>query len=166
MVDDVISQAYLKSVLRYDPRIGSWTWRVHVYRSKMQPGDPAGYFDGRYNKIMIDHETYAASALAVLYMTGEWPETEVDHKDHDGGNDRWRNLRCVSESQNKMNRRRMKNSTTGFKWVSWHIGRNMYIASVSKNKKRKHLGYFSSAREAHKVARQYAERVHGAYVFA
>jgi hypothetical protein len=96
-------------------------------------------------------------------MTGEWPDQEVDHRDHDGGNDRWRNLRPANESQNKMNRRRMKNNTTGFKWVSWHVGRKMYIASVSRDKRRRHLGYFPTARAAYEVARAYAETTHGRF---
>ena len=38
-------------------------------------------------------------------MTGEWPKFELDHKDHNRGNDRFANLRQASRSENMANRR-------------------------------------------------------------
>jgi hypothetical protein len=96
-------------------------------------------------------------------MTGKLPDREADHRDRDGSNDRWRNIRPATRSQNTMNRGRYKTNTSGFKWVSWHIRRKMYIASVSRNKKRKHLGYYLTAGEAYAIAKTYAEGSHGQF---
>jgi hypothetical protein len=73
----MITQAYLKSILRYNPLTGEWTWRVHVKHSKMYVGDRAGSFDGRYNGIMIRYKKYSASRLAVFYMTGKLPDRKI-----------------------------------------------------------------------------------------
>lgn len=47
---------------------------------------------------------YRSGRLAFLYMTGHWPEWDVDHKNRKRGDDRWKNLREATRSQNLRNR--------------------------------------------------------------
>lgn len=92
-----LGQERLKQLLHYDPLTGIWTWRVDrgfAARANVRAGDVAGTpNDNGYRVIGVEGGVYRASHLAVLYMTGELPGEEVDHKDCDPTNDRWLNLR-------------------------------------------------------------------------
>jgi|ERR1700720_213694 len=108
----------LRERLSYDPESGIFTWRVAVgcARCRRKPGDLAGrLLDRGYRQIKIEGRQYLAHRLAVHYMTGAWPEHEVDHRDLDKSNNRWDNLRAATSSQNKSNTRRQRNNTSGFK---------------------------------------------------
>ena len=91
--------------LHYDPDTGEWIWLDPPNHNSRLKGQRAGYVraDG-YRVIRIDGVAYYASRLAFVYMTGCWPEDEVDHEDRDPSNDRWANLRDATSSQNKWNR--------------------------------------------------------------
>lgn len=56
-----------------------------------------------------------AHVLAWAFMTGEWPNTDVDHKNNIRNDNRWENLRLATRSQNNANSRRRKKD--GFKGV-------------------------------------------------
>lgn len=58
-----------------------------------------------------------AARLAWLYMTGEWPAGEVDHKDLDATNDKWGNLRAATPFENQQNRRIRPDNSTGEKCI-------------------------------------------------
>jgi len=100
-----LDQKRLQELLSYDPETGVWTWLVHKPHSKMYPGDVAGrIMDSGRRQIRIDYEYYYAARLAWLYMTGEWPQEQIDHINQDKGNNRWVNLRKATQSQNSYNR--------------------------------------------------------------
>jgi hypothetical protein len=81
-------------------------------------------------------------------MTGEWPGRDIDHEDGDGLNNRWRNLRLASGTQNQANRPKTARNKTGFKGVSFLKSRKTYFASIKINGKSRTLGYFASAEAA------------------
>ena len=60
---------------------------------------------------------YYEQRLALLYMTGEWPSEEMDHRSLDKADNRWRNIRRASHSQNKFNRPKLSTNTSGYKGV-------------------------------------------------
>lgn len=74
--------------------------------------------------------------------------TQVDHEDGDGLNNRRSNLRFSTQLQNTWNKRRGRRNTSGFKGVSWHSRDLRWIAHVGVNFKLMHLGYFATAEEA------------------
>lgn len=100
-----LTQTYLQHLLHYDPLTGVWTWMHPALRSKMRVGDIAGSIDsnGR-RKIRIHSGYYYSSRLAWLYMTGEWPKDQIDHRNRIRDDDRWENLREATQSQNSYNR--------------------------------------------------------------
>lgn len=72
----------------------------------------------------------------------------IDHIDGDRANNNINNLRACSQSQNAANSKLNKNSTSGFKGVSWFEANGRWSSHITINGKKKHLGYFDDAREA------------------
>lgn len=101
----MLTQKRLKELLHYDPETGDWIWINAPSHNTRLNGKPAGTTrsDG-YRTIRIGGTAYYTSRLAILYMTGEWPEEEADHEDRNPRNEKWSNLRPASSSQNKYNR--------------------------------------------------------------
>jgi len=137
-----LTQERLKELLSYDPETGKWTYLVS--RGHLKAGSEAGSVgeDG-YRRMTVDGGRYLSSHLAHFYMTGSWPEHEVDHKDVNPRNDRWSNLRPATKSQNGANRagRRV------FKGVFRHY--NRFGAQIKINGKAKHLGTRATPEEAY-----------------
>ena len=65
-----------------------------------------------------------------------------DHKNHDTLDNRRKNLRVCSRTQNAMNQTLSKNSTSGFKGVFWDKEKRKWVAQLRTNGKRKYLGGF------------------------
>jgi hypothetical protein len=159
----------VREVLDYDPETGRFTWLVDRPQ-RVKAGDPAGYLDksrGRY-RIGIDRRCYWASRLVVFWMTGEWPQVEVDHKNTNQMDDAWRNLRVATRPQNQHNRGVRKDTSTGFKGVrfqrSAHGNRcGYYVAQIGVNGKRVYLGSFKTAEEAAAAYVKAAIEHHGAF---
>ena len=74
----------------------------------------------------------------------------VDHINHDTLDNRRNNLRIVNKHQNAMNRKGHDDSLSKYKGVTFN--KNKYIqkwqASIMKNYKKIHLGYFTNQRDA------------------
>lgn len=102
-----------------------------------------------YWAIKIGQRQYEAQRLAHLYMTGAFPASEVDHRDLDSLNNRWENLRAATGSQNLANRGLAKNSSTGFKGVSFNKEKRKYKAHITVSRRQHHIGYFDTPEDAH-----------------
>ena len=144
-----LTHARLVEVLRYEPESGLFFWRVKAAHRRM-PGDQAGSpsKDGR-NRIRIDGELFYGYRLAWLYMTGQWPEQRVDHINGNPTDDRWVNLRDVSQTVNCQNQRGPgKNNTTGL--IGAQRGRSgKFTSEIRINGRRRYLGTFGTPVEAH-----------------
>ena len=141
-----LTQEYLQHVLHYDPETGIWTWRNPISRSKMRPGDIAGRITSQGRRqIRIASGFYYSSRLAWLYMTGEWPEDQIDHINRIRDDDRWINLRAASQSQNSYNRAWAEESG---EWRGIRCCGKQFAACIGG----KYLGLFKTFDEA-KIAR-------------
>lgn len=145
----------LKSRLQYDPTTGVFTW-LYTNNPRVEAGSVAGCIDGKgYRKIMVNKKLYSAARLAFLYMKGEFPSSYMDHINGDRSDDRWRNLREVSPTDNAKNKARQRNNTSGVVGVSFHNKSNKWRVQVVIDRKNKHIGCFehiADAIEASKLA--------------
>lgn len=152
----------LRTVLHYDPSTGIWRWTVQKGNA-YPPGTVAGGIHKvvGYHYIMIDGQTYFGHRLAWLYMTGKWPELDIDHIDGDVSNNRWTNLRLATKSQNKANSKRYKNNTTGYKGVT--KVRDKWRAYIAVDKKRIWLGYYKTPEDASDAYQKAATKYFGEF---
>jgi hypothetical protein len=156
--------------LAYCQNTGAFTWRVNA-GGRALAGMPAGTVirgadKVSYRMIKVAGKKYMAHRLAWLIVTGEWPPALVDHKDGDGTNNAWTNLRLASHSQNLMNRGATKANKCGLKGVSYDARRDKWFARIKANNQVVWLGYFPSKEEAHAAYARAATHMHGQYARA
>jgi hypothetical protein len=98
---------------------------------------------------------YAKRASDKMYMHKLINNTpkgfETDHINHNELDNRQKNLRTVTNSQNQFNRIRQVNNTSGFKGVTWHKRLNKWMAQIVINKHNYFLGYFINKDDANKT---------------
>lgn len=123
-MESKLTQTKLKEVLHYAPDTGVFTW-VRT-RGSVSAGDIAGSYSEGRPIIVLFRKHHRASRLAWLYMTGVWPEHEVDHEDTNPANNRWGNLRSATSSQNKWNQGIRIDNQTGYKGVSYDTHNSKY----------------------------------------
>ncbi len=139
-------QGRLKEKLWYSKETGNFFW-IGLFAGRMKNGQKAGYTNPRgYVIIKIDYTEYLAHRLAWLYMTGNWPENEIDHIDGNPSNNKWDNLRAATGTQNQGNRKISKNNTSGYKGVVRHT--NKWQAQIYFKSKIVYLGRFNTKKEA------------------
>lgn len=96
-------------------------------------------------------------------ILGLLPGEQADHRDGNGLNNTRANLRRCSGSQNACNRGPTAANKSGFRGVSWHKGVGKWVATIGKNRRHKHLGYFEDPAEAARVRDAAALRLHGEF---
>lgn len=142
----------LRQLFTYDPQTGLFS-RLMAPRPQAAHyvGQPVGYIKpgpvsagGGYLMVSADGGSYRAHRLAWLYMTGEWPEADVDHRDRDRQNNRWANLRAATRSQNIHNMGMRERNTSGRKGAIWDAHRGKWQARITINGKHAFLGRFET----------------------
>ena len=73
---------------------------------------------------------------------------DVDHWNGDGLDNRRRNLRAATPSQNQHNRRKRLGCSSRFKGVHWHKRHGKWAAKIRIDGRQLHLGYFPVERDA------------------
>ena len=157
IMNNVLTQSYLKSIMTYDAESGLFIWKVK--RKKVKQGSVVGTNGGHYLQCKIDGKTYRLHRLAWLYVYGYLP-VRLDHIDGNKLNNSISNLREVSSSENSKNLKRAKNNTSGVTGVGWHKARSMWRAYIIVGGKQVHLGNFVEYSEAVN-ARKNAEVLYG-----
>ena len=173
-MENSISIAELRSLVEYDPLTGIMLWKR---RSIDMSGVSSSGSCSRFNKLYAGKKVgsigvegyyltklfgrgYIVARLIYAYMTGKWPE-QVDHINHDRADNRWVNLRGVTNRENQMNITLRKDNTSGQIGVHWFKQTNRWCVHIStKTNKRKNLGYFRSLEEAIAVRKE-AEKKYG-----
>lgn len=154
---------FLKTVLRYDPSTGTWTWLAPSTRwSRIKVGSEAGTIsEGRYHMITVCGFQYKSHRLAFFYMTGKWPPSTMDHEDLDKTNNKWTNIRPATRQENGRNYPRQANNTSGRKCVSFDKRRGKFRAHIYVSKRQKWLGYHDTAEQAHAAYADAARELFG-----
>lgn len=144
----MLTAARLRERMIYDPETGIFIHRVGCKGTAAGTIAGACMQNGR-RLIGIDRCRYLSYRLAWLYMTGEWPASDIDHINGAHDDDRFANLREATKSQNLANAKRPCTNTSGFKGVSWNKNAKKWRSLIKRDRKVTHIGYFATAEEAH-----------------
>jgi hypothetical protein len=154
-----LSYERLKELLNYERETGVFRWRED--RQNGLKGQQAGKVmrDG-YIRITVDYRSYAAHRLAWLYMTGEWPADDVDHRDRCRSNNRWDNLRAATHTQNQHNASLRRDNTSGFKGVHFHKQSGKWFAQIRFRGVKHYLGIHATPEDAARAYNKAANDLH------
>lgn len=166
------TQEQLSEIIRYYPKTGKFRALVGPISKpdKRYLGEELGtivYADRKNKKrpylaIVLNRRAYYAHRLAWVIMTGVEPVALVDHKNGNGLDNKWANLRAATHGQNNSNRKKTKANTTGYKGVS--LDKQGFIrASITYNKKTYYLGRYDTMKEAHAAYSEAAIALHGEF---
>lgn len=147
----------LRATLLYDQDAGKF-----YNLRKLGCGDaprPLGSVGKRgYAKVYFGGRCYPAHRLAWFYVTGQWPELDIDHINGVRHDNRFCNLRAVTRKQNRENTI-VSWSSSGFRGVSWSKSHSAWKAQVGHNGRQHILGYFADKVEAAAVAKAGRDRL-------
>jgi hypothetical protein len=143
----MLTQERLKELISYDPETGLFSRKINTGKSRY--GDSFGNLDSKgYLRGCIDWKEYRLHRLAFLYMTGNLPKGQVDHINRNRTDNRWVNLREVTQSENNRNSPIKSNNKSGIIGVDFRKDFNKWRASATLNGKHIHLGLFSEKADA------------------
>jgi hypothetical protein len=127
----------------YD-KIKNYCWRI----------DNNGYVVSRDNSKIIKIHRHILNCTA---------DMTVDHINHKKIDNRKKNLRIVTNSQNSMNTKINSKNTSGCKGVNYDKRNNKWVVRIGLNRKRIHIGYFDDFEEAVKVRKKAEVKYHGEF---
>jgi hypothetical protein len=89
----------------------------------------------------------------------------VDHRNHNGLDNRRENLRLCTRLQNARNRLPRRQGISKYKGVTWNKRRKKFIAAISLGGKKQYLGAFDSEIDAAKAYDKKARELFGEFAY-
>jgi len=151
---------YLRKILDYNMETGEFYWKVSKSIGT-KVGSRAGTINTKgYLKILIDYKKYAGHRLAWFYVTGEMPPSnlQIDHINRVRDDNRFSNLRLVTNKQNQENTNIRKDNSSGITGINWMEDRQKWCVRIQSNGVRTVVGYYTDFQEASN-ARKEAELI-------
>ncbi len=123
--------------------VNSFTWWAHNNkRDKMRTWYAIG-------GVGLDGAKVSMSMHRFLWqLWGESQTEEIDHKNHEGLDNRRENLRAATSLENRGNNPLYRSNTSGYKGVSWCESNGKWHAKYQKNKKTYYVAQFDDKIEA------------------
>jgi hypothetical protein len=148
------SQAELSERYKYLPDTGEI---IGILPGKTF-GKPCGHAGQFHRRIGIGSEKFLAHRIAWILFHGHLPpQTIIDHLNGNGLDNRMKNLRIASYSDNSRNTRQYRINRWGYPGVESKNGKT-FKASVQIDKKTARLpGTYKTPKEAHAVGVRYRE---------
>jgi hypothetical protein len=148
----------VREVLSYNPETGELRW-IAKHSDKIVPGQIAGSVSRyRYISVTIDKYRIYAHHIAWALMTEEWPK-QIDHRDSNGFNNAWNNLRLSTQQQNLFNTKKGRGPLP--KGV--YKMRESYSARITVNRKTMYLGAYKTPELAHNAYVEAANKYFGEF---
>lgn len=162
----------VQELLDYDPDTGELTWRWRGrkwflsewgwprWNTRYAGKAALAYVDvNGYRSARILNKNYRTARVIWLWVTGSWPDGQIDHVNHDRVDDRWCNLRDVTNQENGKNQSLPSNNRSGVRGVGQREN-GRFVAYIYVDKRKMGLGTYDTLIEAVEV-RKLAERTYG-----
>jgi hypothetical protein len=160
----MITQKHLKSILYYSETDGNFFWKIKK-SLRINIGDVAGKVSKNgYIVIKIDGKEYKAHRLAWLYVYGLFPEKQIDHINGVRSDNRIKNIREASQSQNLLNTKKRVDNTTGYKNVYFNKHTKTWYIKCQIDGKRNTFGMFKTKEFAWDIYKNIARQFHGEFL--
>ncbi|HGN9324257.1 TPA: HNH endonuclease signature motif containing protein [Klebsiella pneumoniae] len=137
-------------------------------RGRVKSGSVCGYKrkDG-YIRVKVDGALVMAHRIVWKMLHGDEPSF-IDHINGDRSDNRPKNLRAVTSSDNKSNETLRVDSTSDFIGVTWHTPTSptkaaKWVAKIAKEGSEKHIGYYINLKDAVLAYNAECLRLHGDY---
>jgi hypothetical protein len=148
-----LSQGYITQVPNewYDRLMTGKKWSP-VKRKMKRDGRIAVVYARR--DIWVEDPAWASGRKKVteymhrLIMGVTDPKIDVDHRDGNGLNNTYDNLRVATHAQNIQNCKKQVTSTSRFKGVSWRKDEQLWVARIQVNGKSRFLHYHKTEEDA------------------
>jgi hypothetical protein len=123
-----------------DAWITQWNWNIaksngHIYATRRLPLNERR--DGEISTLLM-HRVLLNAPTGV----------KVDHQDGNGLNNRRYNLRLATTQENARNAVTPRNNTSGVTGVHWHTKQQRWVARITIDYKKVHLGSFIDFEDA------------------
>lgn len=162
------SVARLCELFTYDSESGKLIRRITT-SSRAVAGSTPGWIEVRGGhrrlRIEVDGRSFLAHRIVWAIVTGAWPKDDIDHRDGDGLNNRFANLRSATKAINAQNRQRSVRRTVspglplGVDSAP-NAGKKRFRAVITANGKKHYLGAHETAEAAHKAYLEAKRRLH------
>jgi hypothetical protein len=155
-----LTQQTLKTLFTYDGT--NLRWKAPRVNS-VKVGDRFGYVDSSsdgYIRGKIFDQMQREHRLVWLFVTGSWPQDQLDHIDGNPTNNAITNLREVSTTENQKNKSLRVDNTSGVPGVFWYTRLRKWQATIGVNNQRIVLGRYENWFDA-VCARKSAEVLYG-----
>lgn len=151
----------VRELFAYDSETGRLTRKISN-GPKWKIGSVAGGVgENGYRYVSVNKKMYLAHRLIWLHVYGEFPDSDIDHKNRNRDDNRIANLRLATRGQNNINSAKQKNNTSGFKGAYFDRRRNCWYAEIWVDNKKKFLGRFETATSAGAAYVEAAKRYFG-----
>lgn len=143
----------VRELLDYDPVTGNLQWTSPKPYDPVEGGKAGalGKAGSKYQYrrfVQVDYKRYPAHRVCWLHKTGEWPDGYVVPVNGDYDDLRWDNLQKLSAGEAASRGGVRRGNTSGYRGITWVEGRERWLAYVTNNYKRIHIGYFKTLEDA------------------
>ena len=174
---NIIPLSYIQSILKIDPDSPSgltWLLRTNILTdwNIRHANNHAGCINtdvkAGYQRWVISNayngKNFRLLCSRIIFLLHHGYLTKgkcIDHEDNNALNNKIKNLRESTHSQNAHNSKLRKTNTSGHKGVSWHKPTGKWLVRINVNGKQHYFGLFVNKEDAIKVAIKARKKLHG-----